>query len=937
MRLEFEIHPAPFSASGCATRAVRNALSFIPAILVAAILQLAPAYGQAMRTYVSGTGNDGNPCTLANPCRTLQAALKLTSAGGEIQSLNSADYGYVTINQAVTILGAHGATGVLAANVSGITINAGANDMVTLKGLEIDGGGSGANGIQFNSGAALNVQDSVIRGFATGISFQPKAASSFSVSGTILSNNTTGILFQTSTASTGVLSDAHLVNNASGAVVQGASSASVASLTVQNGVVANNGTVGLLSNGYSIVNVSGTTIANNGTGVQAQGSNAVLQLAGATVTGNGSGWIATNGGQVSSPGGNNSIGGNMTANSVPPTSSSPSPSPTPAPSPTPSPSPTFAAKNIVTDFGAKCDGVTDAAPAFAAFNTWAQAQALPVQLTIPSGSVCSFRTTAAQWWAKGIKNLLVLGYGATISNDGGGFFLGASGVIQDNAHSARLATVAAGSSAVKLLTASQMSLFAVGRYALVAGFDLQGYGYPINPHFFEYVQITGVDPGTGTVTFAAPLKNTYKSTWPLYFAGSQFEADQGGPATLYALDPSWDTTIEYRGLTVVNNNNQTYANGKSITYTDATFTGTNCAIPTQNLLWQAINTNMSTCSMEADKLVDSVVLNGVTIDSIAFQSSSINLLNMSNTIITSWMNGTPKKAIISGSSIASFRPGAYAYGRTDEIVCTNCVLPAITPLGILNKGPNDAGVNTAYTMQNGVITIPNSQGPAAWAVPGTNLMWSGPYESETAFQVVDVTQDATNTYVKTTLSGGFPQVPAYQGTALYIAVHPAPKFTCSNCTGSEDALDLSQAPAGAPIYSYSKRTYDGSLVGNALPAKVWGKLVSMNLNVGTPYTGTANSATLNITGQFIYPTIEASSATYQYVPVIDLKSPGVRVVTPSSVTGQSNGDSNLSVPEAVWFSGNTVPYMNANLSGEPPAVWPKITVEITTNQGVIAP
>jgi hypothetical protein len=157
---------------------------------------------------------------------------------------------------------------------------------VTLKGLEIDGGGSGANGIQFNSGAALNVQDSVIRGFATGISFQPQAASSFSISGTILYNNTTGVLFQTSTASTGVLSDAHLVNNASGAVVQGASSTSVVSLTVQNGVVANNGTVGLLS---TVVNVSGSTIANNGTGVQAQ--------AGSTVTGNGSGWIATGGGQ----------------------------------------------------------------------------------------------------------------------------------------------------------------------------------------------------------------------------------------------------------------------------------------------------------------------------------------------------------------------------------------------------------------------------------------------------------------------------------------------------------------------------------------------------------------------------------------------------------------------------------------------------------------
>jgi hypothetical protein len=907
------------------TRAVSNAVSLIVTVSVTGLLQLAPAYGQAMRTYVSGTGKDGNPCTLANPCRTLQqAALGLTRRGGEIQSLDSADYGYVTIAQGITITGAHGATGVFAANVSEITISAGANDVVTLKQLEIDGAGSGANGIQFNSGAALNVQDSAIRGFANGISFRPTSPSALSVDSTVISNNTTGILFQTSAPSTGVLSDAHLVNNANGGVVQGASGASVASLSVRNGVVANNSVLGLLSNDYPFVHVSGATIANNGTGVRAQGSNAVLQLAGSTVSGNGSGWIATNGGQVYSPGGDNSIGGNLAANSAPPTSSTP-------------PAPTFVAKNIVADFGARCDGVTDAAPAFAAFNTWARTQTLPVQLTIPSGSVCSFRTDAARWWAKGIKNLLVLGYGASIRNDGGGFQLGTAGVVHDSAHSARLATVNAGASSVSLLTASKSSLFAVGNYALIAGFDMMGYGYPINPHFFEYVQITEVDTANGVVTFSQPLKNGYKSTWPLYFAGNNLEADQGGPATLYSLDPSWDTTLEYRGLTIVNDNYQTYANGKSITYRDMTFTGNACAVPTQNLLWQAINTNMSGCSMEADKLVETMVLSGVTIGSIAFQSSSIDLLNMSNTKVTRWMNGTPKKAVISDSSIASFGLGTYAYGRTDEIVCNNCILPAIFPMGIIVKGPNDVGVNTVYTMQNGVIVIPNSQGPAAWAVPGTNLMWSGPYESETAFQVVDVSQDETNTYVKTSLSGGFPQVPAYQGTALYIRVHPAPKFTCNSCTGSKDALDLSQARAGAPVYSYSKRTYNGSLVGNARPAKVWGKLVSMNLDVATPYTGNASSATLNVTGQFIYPTIQASGAIYQYVPVIDLKSPGVRVLKPSSVAGQASGDSNLSVPEAVWFSGDTYPYMNTDLSSEPPAMWPTITVEITTDQGVLVP
>jgi hypothetical protein len=89
--------------------------------------------------------------------QSVRATFKLTRPGGEIQSLDSADYGYVTINQAVTLLGAHGATGGPASNVSGVTTNAGANDVVTPKGLEIDGSGSEANGFQFTSGAALNV------------------------------------------------------------------------------------------------------------------------------------------------------------------------------------------------------------------------------------------------------------------------------------------------------------------------------------------------------------------------------------------------------------------------------------------------------------------------------------------------------------------------------------------------------------------------------------------------------------------------------------------------------------------------------------------------------------------------------------------------------------------------------------------------------------
>ena len=88
-------------------------------------------------------------------------------------------------------------------------------------------------------------------------------------------------------------------------------------------------------------------------------------------------------------------------------------------------------------------------------------------------------------------------------------------------------------------------------------------------------------------------------------------------------------------------------------------------------------------------------------------------------------------------------------------------------------------------MSNGIITIPNTNGAVRWAVPGTNLIWAGRGENELLVHVIDVTQDATNTYVQTDcigantacgIAGGFPNVPL-AGTALAVRAHPAPKFT----------------------------------------------------------------------------------------------------------------------------------------------------------------
>jgi hypothetical protein len=152
----------------------------------------APAQAGPNRTWVSGHGTDSGGCPVTAPCRTFAFALTQTAAGGEIDVLEPAGYGPVTITKSISIVNdgvGTAAIGVESGNA--ITIKAGANDSVHLRGLTIDGLGRAANGIQFNSGARVDIENCVVRGFfaVAGINISPSTSSNFSVSNTIAANN----------------------------------------------------------------------------------------------------------------------------------------------------------------------------------------------------------------------------------------------------------------------------------------------------------------------------------------------------------------------------------------------------------------------------------------------------------------------------------------------------------------------------------------------------------------------------------------------------------------------------------------------------------------------------------------------------------------------------------------------------------------------------
>ena len=171
-----------------------STLALVPAALLVALLSASPARAQLNRTFVSGVGSDTNPCSLDSPCRTFQTAFNATSAGGEIDVLNPADYGPLTITNAVSIEG-HGYALIDAANSpTAIEINAGEKDTINLSGLIIEGNGTGGTAITYNSGQLLTIKDCVIQDFAShGILIVPSTSSRFWILDTVVSNVSEGI------------------------------------------------------------------------------------------------------------------------------------------------------------------------------------------------------------------------------------------------------------------------------------------------------------------------------------------------------------------------------------------------------------------------------------------------------------------------------------------------------------------------------------------------------------------------------------------------------------------------------------------------------------------------------------------------------------------------------------------------------------------------
>jgi len=234
--------------------------------ILSLLLHAAPAQAQATRTWVSGVGDDANPCSRTAPCKTFPGAISKTAAGGEINVLDPGGFGAVTITKAITIRSDSVEAGVLVSGTNGIVISAGATDQVVLYGLDIEGVGTGLDGVKILSGGVVYVIKCTIHHFTgNGVnSVSTTNNGKVFIKDSIITQNLGGVnIAGNGVANAGAVADSFIDGNTSFAVQANGLNNSIALI---RSILSNSPTgVGLLNSATSISFGTSNTITGAAT------------------------------------------------------------------------------------------------------------------------------------------------------------------------------------------------------------------------------------------------------------------------------------------------------------------------------------------------------------------------------------------------------------------------------------------------------------------------------------------------------------------------------------------------------------------------------------------------------------------------------------------------------------------------------------------------
>jgi|ERR1700674_3009740 len=297
-------------------------------LAIAPVLLAAPTRAQSTHTWVASYGDDTKSCDRTAPCASFFGAYGKTLAGGEIDCVDSGTYFALTIGKSITI----NCEAAIGNNFLGTTpgifqISTAATDVVTLRGLDLDGLGfsfGSLNGvITFNGAGVLHlhkVKISNMRGDSSGVLFNPTGAAKLFVSdSTIADNGSTGlgggIVVK---PASGIRADVtidrtRIENNFFGIIADGTAGGTIRGV-VRDSVVAGNANFGIVTSTTTagvILLVDNTTVTNNNYGLVAVGTGAGMVVSKSNILFNNIGLYAATGGLLASYR-NNNLGGNTT-------------------------------------------------------------------------------------------------------------------------------------------------------------------------------------------------------------------------------------------------------------------------------------------------------------------------------------------------------------------------------------------------------------------------------------------------------------------------------------------------------------------------------------------------------------------------------------------------------------------------------------------------
>ncbi|GAB3516113.1 right-handed parallel beta-helix repeat-containing protein [Emticicia fontis] len=272
-------------------------ISILLIMLLVSVIYSAKTSAQATRTWVSGVGDDVNPCSRTAPCKTFAGAISKTATGGEINVLDPGGFGAVTITKSITIDGKGTMAHILSSSTNAINIANTAGMTVTIRNLAINGAGTGLNGIKILVPSNVHIENCTI----SGIIAPGETANGNGIlvdyttpgSGTLTVKNTTitgpadmnGISVKCSTAVAtdkviAFIDNVHLQDIGTGIIAKADTEVSVVNSYISNSIIA----ISPAAAG-SIIRLSNNSIMNNGTGI-GTGPGKVISFGNNQITGN---------------------------------------------------------------------------------------------------------------------------------------------------------------------------------------------------------------------------------------------------------------------------------------------------------------------------------------------------------------------------------------------------------------------------------------------------------------------------------------------------------------------------------------------------------------------------------------------------------------------------------------------------------------------------